>query len=162
MDQRISDNRAIARRRWVFRMGFMLALAAAFLCFFVAWRRDEMTVKDQLDALADTVALLQNRVDEVGRLPAKAPRPARRALEHYALDADRYYARHATKAVIIAKSHPIPLLLGEDGQAVIVYEAGKVKAKWITVTEFQKAWRQQLEDIRAFEAQRREKPLVLP
>jgi len=135
---------------------------AVVLCFVVAWRRDAMTVQSQLRALSGVVDALQATVDRVGRLPAEVPTPTRTRFTYYLSDADRFYAMHTDKPVIVATMPPVSLLMGERGQAVVIYHDGRVRAEWMTESQYEKAKRRQERDIEAFEEQRRNQPLILP
>jgi len=162
LGRQVLDHKVQTRRRWVFRTSVILSLTAVLLCSLVTWRRDEITVANQLQVLAGPVAELQDRVDELGRLPAKTPELSRGRLAFYASDADRFYASRVSEPVIIAATHPVQLLLTEDGRAVIIYRQGKIEVEWMTASEFDKALAGQKVEMEAFEQQRRSRPPNLP
>jgi len=150
------------QRLWVFRTVLILSLFAVLICYIVMWRRDKLTMSSQLRSLAEPVAALQAQVAELGRLPASKPELSGQTLAFYASDADRFYASQVTEPVIIATTHPVHLLLTEDGRGVIIYQQGKIETKWMTASEYEKAWGSQEAKIEAFEQQRKLRPLNLP
>jgi hypothetical protein len=152
----------MARRRWVFRTTTLLALTAVALCFFVAWRRDQMIISSRLQMLAGPVAQLQAEVNQLGWLPALPPEMSHEAFTYYVSDADRHYVSQTSDPVIVAVTAPVRLVLVEDGQAVIVYHKGKLEAKWMTVSRFERAWDQQQKRVEEFEHRRKAQPIVLP
>jgi len=162
IDKRVSDDRALARRRWVFRMVSFVSITAVILCFIVAWRRDTLVVGNQIRALSEAVTGIQATLDEIGRLPAEVPGLRHTPLAYYATDAERYYAINVDAPVILAAMPRISLLLGEDGHAVIVHEQGEVRAEWMSATDYERAKRRQDQEIEAFERQRSKQPLILP
>ena len=151
-----------AHRRWVFRSTVLLALTAAGICFFVAWRRDDLTISARLDLLARPVAELQEQVNKLGRLPAEPPTLDRESLNYYASDADRYFAAHTQEPLIIGTTTSSQMLFKSDGRAVIIFERGKVRAQWMTDSAYQAAWDDQEQRIAEFEKKRLAQPIVLP
>jgi len=160
--QQILARKVKTRRRWAFRTVLILAISAVLLCLLVMWRRDETAKTGQLQSLAELAATLQAQVNELGRLPAIIPEPSLHNLDFYASDADRFYASRVSQPVIIAGTQPIHLLLTEDGRAVIIYQQGKIGAKWMTASEFEKAWDTQEAKITAFEQERKSSLPNLP
>ena len=161
-EERASLLYQMARRRWVFRTTILLAVTAVALCFFVAWRRDQMMISTRLQMLADPVARRQAQVNQLGRLPAQPPEMGHEAFTYYVSDADRHYVSQTSDSVIIAVTAPVQLVLMEDGRAVIVYYKGKLEAKWMVISRFEKAWNQQQKQTDEFEHRRQAQPIVLP
>ncbi|HSW47323.1 MAG TPA: hypothetical protein VLM89_17300 [Phycisphaerae bacterium] len=150
------------RRKMVFRSTLLLALTAVALCFFVAWRRDQMTIAERLDSLSGIVQKLQAEVDQIGRLPATPPQPHGEGLGYYASDADRYYVTQTTDPVIIGATASTHLIYGEEGRVAIIYTRGRIEAKWMPVSKYDKTWAEQQERIAQFERERQARPVILP
>lgn len=151
-----------SRKQWVFRMVAVLTVIAVCLCFLVMLRRDQLTVTLQVHELEKPVAALQARIDELGRLPAYVSELDKSKLGFYVSDSDRDYAIQASGQVIIAAKLPIELLLSENGRAVVIYENGKVKATWMTVSQYDEASAGQEVAVKEFEKQRKLRLPVLP
>jgi hypothetical protein len=162
IDKRVSDNRALARRRWVFRMASFVSITAVILCFIVAWRRDAMVVDIHVRELSKPVESLQATFAEIGRLPAEVPELRNMRLAYYASDAERYYALHTDEPVILAALPTTSLLIWEDGRAIILYHQGEFRAEWMPGSTYgPKRWQQE-QAVETFQRERSEQPIILP
>lgn len=163
VDERLLARRARARRRRTIRTALMLLITAAILCIFVTWRRDKTAVAAQLWSLERPVVAIQAKIDAYNVIP-----PPSGELErgYYASDAERFYAMNTSEPVIIYFSPRIHLMLRQNGRAVIISEKGeehiKVRAEWLTATEFLRAWLKQEKGRKAFEEKIRSRPVNLP
>lgn len=162
LDSRVTTSRLRARRRWIIRGSVSLTLSAALLVLVVLLRRDQMTVDDCLRAMSRPMAALQAEVDSLGQLPAVIPDASSRIQLSYVSDLVREYAREATGPVIIASSATLPLVLGSDGNGVLIYEDGKIRCEWWSRVRFVREWHAQSARIRAWDQQRRAVPPQLP
>jgi len=160
--QQVLTRQIQTRRLWIFRTVVILSISAVFLCFLVMWRRDQLTVTLQVQSLEKPAAILQTRIDELGRLPAFVREFSECNLAFYVSDIERDYAIQASGPVIIAATPPIELLLSENGRAVVIYQQGKVKPTWMTVSQYDKDRQEQVVAIQAFEQKRKLQPPVLP
>jgi len=156
ISQKSLREKAKARRRWIIRSALTLTLTAVLLWGLVIWRRDKSTVDINLRKVNDSVAVLQERVTNLGMLPASAPELNDLT---YASYSERYYAKQSSEPVIIAFTKEIPLILRKSGRCVVFYDQGKLNTKWMSVSDFQLTWRKQEDKMRAFDQKRfSEKP----
>lgn len=146
--ERVATARARQRRRWVLRSLLMTSVTAMLLCVLVAWKRDRMTSEASLRGLQRPVAELQASIDKLSYIPVQLPQLAYRADDEL-----RHYAMRTDSPVILAASDPIRLLLAEDGSCVVLYERGKVRAEWMTLTELRSAWRAEHQRLEAYHQQ---------
>lgn len=159
LEQRLRASRARARRRWAIRTALALLLGGISLCVLLAWQRDEANVTKLLTRLQTQVAALQARTDQLGLLPYTVPELAGYV---YAREV-REFAQNTTGPVIIAfNSQPVRLFLQRDGRAVVVIEAGKLRAEWMTENQFQTRWFKQGQEVAEFDRQRHARPPELP
>lgn len=162
VEERIVESKARARRRWIIRTALLLLTTSAMLFGLVTWRRDSMRITGSLQAIERPIAALQIKIDQLGRLPAILPEFEGSLIESYAGAADRFYAINSSKPSIVAVSGRIPVILGEDGRCVIIYDRGKVYSEWMKQGRFEAAMQSQWDLIQAFEQQRRSRPPALP
>ena len=162
MKQQVSASKARARRRWFIRSTVTLTLTAVLLILFVIWRRDHMNIEASLRKFNKPVKSLQDTVDMLKLLPAMLPELNELDGIYYASDSERRYAMNTPEPTIIAVGRPVHLILLKDGQCVIIYQKGKVSAKWMPTVEFYQTWRSQKQKIEAFEKEIFSKPPVLP
>lgn len=159
---RVPSSRLRARRRWVAWTGTTLILSSLLVFLFVIWRRDNTTREDRVRAMQPLVTALQARVGELGRLPASVPEMQNVVGLRYASAQERFYAQHTDTPVLIASGLEGHLILGGDGAAVIVYEAGTLRAMWMSQRELDRKLEAQREALRAFERDLRETVPDLP
>lgn len=155
--ERAATIRVRQRRRWVLRSLFMTTLTAVLLCVLVAWKRDHMTTEAGMRRLEEPVAQLQARIDRLNQIPVTLP-----PLAYRASDQLRHFAMSTDDPVMLAASEPIQLLLAEDGCCVIVYERGKVRSEWMTLSQFRDAWKAEDQKLHAYNEKRRAEVPALP
>ena len=158
----VTTSRLRARRRWIVRGSVSLTLSAALIVLIVVLRRDQVAVDDCLRAMSRPMAALQAEVDSLGQLPAVVPDVSSRVRLSYASDLVREYARETTGPVIIASSATRPLVLGNDGNGVLIYQDGKIRCEWWSRVRFVREWHAQSACIREWDQQRRAAPPRLP
>lgn len=161
-DSLIVAGRVHARRRWITRTALALLASAVALCLVVVVNRDRDTVNGTLRSSAPFITALQGQIDALGQLPVELPVVATRLSLAYVDDLTREYAKTAREPVIIATSRGAPLVLGSNGNLVILYEQGKVRQEWWNRLDFVNAWQVQETRIKAWEAARRAANPCLP
>lgn len=158
----MANNRSKTRRRFIFRAVASLSLSAVVLVLLVCMRRDRLTISDNVRSLERPVAALQAQIDSLGQLPSTIPAVPDRLGLAYANDTVREYAREATGPVLIGNAATQPLILGDDGHAVLIYEAGKVRCEWWARSRFVNEWLAQSARIREWDLHRQAAPPQLP
>jgi len=162
MDQRVVASRARARRRWVFQTILTLSITAILLCFLVVYRRDQLTIADQVRSMDDFTVKLQEQVKAFEWLPGRPPQWKHGNLGYYASDAERRFARETSDSVIVAAGQLVPLLFKEGGRVVVSIQKGKIECRWMSGTEFRQKWAAQQDKLEKFEESRRAKPIEIP
>jgi hypothetical protein len=95
---------------------------------------------------------LQSQLTQLERLPAKLGVGQGPNADfspnffHYVDDATRFYAGTATEPVILVRSPTVHQWLAANGRALVVTEAGQLRAEWVTESEYQH--RQAAQDAR--------------
>lgn len=158
----ISANRARARQRWIVRATLSLVLSAALLFLIVCVQRDRMAISESIASVDRPVAALQTQVEQLGQLPAAVPDIAGRAAFVYAPDEVRRYARDAEGAVIVGTSATQHLILRSDGNAVVIYEGGRLRTEWWTRARLARELHAQEVRINKWDRQLRSQPPRLP
>ncbi|MEP0844703.1 MAG: hypothetical protein HRF43_18550 [Phycisphaerae bacterium] len=161
MDERIFASRVRARRRWIVRTGSLLLVSGVLLALLVVWRRDTQTIAVLMRMTRGSAAGVQAHLDRTGLLPPALPGDEANNFI-YASYADRFYAQHANRPVIIAATRSIGLLLRPNGRCVITLEGDKVRSEWMTDTAFSAAYKAQLHRAAQFEQERSSRPPQLP
>jgi hypothetical protein len=162
LEMAIAANRTRARRRWIIRATLSLSFSAAVLILLVILQRDQMAISDCLQSMSRPLAALQAQVDDLGQLPAVCPDVPARTQFSYAPDLVREYARESTGPVIVGSSATQPLLLGSDGNGVLIYEDGQLRCEWWSRVSFVREWQAQNVRIRKWDQQRHAAPPQLP
>ena len=164
MGDRVAMNRTQSRKRWILRTGLLLIAAGLVFSFMLAYWRDDNTVATYRRAMQVAVVALQEDLDQLDVLPAVPPTPGApyAKMPSYASASVRFYAKHTTEPVIIARTPYISRVLGSSGVVVIVCENGAVQQKWLSRSDFQEAFQAQRKRIDAFEARNRSRRPNLP
>jgi hypothetical protein len=102
------------------------------------------------------------QIDQFGQLPASLPDVPERLGLSYVPDVVREYTREATQPVIIGSSVPHELILGGEGNSVLIYDRGKVRCEWWPRTRFVSTWHAQSARIQQWDLARRATPPQLP
>jgi hypothetical protein len=161
VEERVVESKVRARRRRIVRSVLLLLTTSVMLCGFVFWQRDSTLITKSLQAIDPSMSELQKKIDLLGRLPAVMPGPDG-VMESYSSSADRFYAMNSGKPTIVAVSSLVPIVLGQDGRCVIIYDQGKVYSEWMSQRRFEAAMQTQWAATKAFEKERHDRPPVLP
>jgi hypothetical protein len=158
---RIWVRRAQARRRWALRSGLLLGITGVVITLLIIWRRDTVAMQDVSWTTERACQAIQAHLDKTRLLPDALPKgtPPEFAYLSYA---DRFYAQHETRPVILAASPAVALKFRPNGRCVIYYDRGRVYAQWMTTSAFTDAWMTQLDSAAQFEHQRRAQPVTVP